>query len=647
MAQLSVPSSPKLKYTYYTNLKGLDLSHIPIEVDRQHASDMLNMMPDYEDGIPVKRKGWRNIQKFGAPIRYAYHDEYDDFNLVATYDGVFFDTGNYEFDTIHISPGAHAHFHHSNGLVYLICTDGLWTIDKDKKTEKVTPYVPTTVISRNPDGTGGEDYEGVNALTDERRIQFYCDPSTYSSDNLPKEYKIYPTTDHEINVSKVEYMADSGWTEMSGWQFARSEMSLLFDTAPSASQSGRDNIRVTFTEERSDNLYKNLLNSDVTSSDDDRLFVVVDNNKIYYSEAGDFSYIADDNYVVAGNDAPIMGLHKRNGYLYAVTKSSSEHSVFVLQEQTVTVNKTVIQSDWTTSTETEQIAYYSVESSVAGTGAIARKSFATLVDDPLFLGDDGIMSIGNEKLTSNTFLVNRSSYINKRLNAEPNRENAIATQFMGNFILAVNGHCYVLDSRNTYRDTAKNVGYEGYYWDLNLQDGEYITTFLAYDEDLFFGTSTGKWCKYNNDIEGMSAYCDDGTFNEDGSIVNPKAIHAYYTTCLDDDNLPQYFKTTQKKGCVVTLKPFENSRLEVYYSKDGQPKQPLVQFTSSIFSWNHIDFSKFSFISSAVERDCFIRKKIKKYIRLSYTFENKEIYQGMGIAQFTKTWVSGNFSKGK
>lgn len=649
MAQLKVPDSPKIYNTHYNNLRGVDWSHSMTEIDRQHAADILNMVPDEEEGIPVKRTGWRVDKTFtGGRIIALYHDQYENLDIVATNSALWYSTtiGVYKWLKSFNNAADDVIIMHYDGRIYVIGWGEYFALDYENgvlKYSDVTPKIPLTVISRLPDGTGGTDYESVNVLSDKRMISFW------TKDNATTTYKLYPANDHTITaINKVEIMGTTGWRETTEYSVGADNQSITLNSAQPAVVSGQDNVRVTFTE-TSDSLTAlraKIKGATVGIIDSDRMFIVADNNKLYYSDADDMTFFPDDNYIIVGHDAPIMGLHRKSGCIVAITGDSSEHSIFLIQKDSFADNKTVYNSDGTTSVQSDTIVTYSVRSSVSGTGAIATKSFSTLIDDPLFLGATGIYGITTTALNTEAIISNRSAYINPRLTKEDNLNRAVSTVYRGLYVLSVNGKCYVLDSKNTYRDSARNVCYEGYYWDLQLETGEYVTTMIAYGKTLLYGTSTGRICRFNTDIKGQTAYCDNGTL-VDAHVEGGKAIVARYELLLDDDGYPQYYKNMQKKGCVITLKPYILSRVYAYYVKDGGGKTLIGSFDSGRLDWQYIDFSRFTFQTSGNVYDKYPMKKVKKYRRLQLIFENVDINQPFGLIEFVKSWTMGNFAKGK
>jgi len=206
-------------------------------------------------------------------------------------------------------------------------------------------------------------------------------------------------------------------------------------------------------------------------------------------------------------------------------------------------------------------------------------------------------------------------------------------------VLCVNTHCYVLDSRN-----GTSGAYECYYWE-NVP----AVTFSVGDGELWFGTEDGKICKFNTDVDNVTAYEDNGVATTDSHgrtvVTGGDAIRAHWATAQDNDNYPQYFKTMNKKGSVLTLRPYTKSSATLYFSKDGDEPVKIGYTTVDFFDWEYIDFTRFTFKGNDSAVDVYGNKKIKKYKTLQLIVENNEIDEPFGVIQLTKTWTLGNFAK--
>lgn len=277
-------------------------------------------------------------------------------------------------------------------------------------------------------------------------------------------------------------------------------------------------------------------------------------------------------------------------------------------------------------------AMFTLEAGVSGTGAISKYSFSNLIDEPLFLSRNGIYAIATINILADNTVRNRSYYIDNKLRKEEGLENAISCEWNGYYILCVNDVAYILDSKqiaSNGRRSDIDYSYECYYW-TNIP----AKCLLSIGNELYFGTADGKICKFNTDITKTEKYNDDG-----------QAIKAYWSTKNDDDGATYLYKTMQKKGCFVTIKPMARSSAKVYVIADGNEKKFLKEDTMDIFDFEDIDFERFTFNTNDSPQEIFFRKKIKKYKRLQFIVENSELNEGFGIFQIVKTYIRGNFAK--
>lgn len=552
-----------------------------------------------------------------------------------------------------------------SGKIYFIGSSGIFTLENGVVTP-VSWKVPLTKFALEADGTGGQAYYPVNAMIQEQSYQFRSDGTG----------KFYPhgagfNTANKVNyifkVKKVEVFDGVEWNVSPASHYGivtentthtildadgdqttiQSDYYVTFNNGhiPAAS-TVTDNVRITCEEldvevketvggtnvywGQYNRLKRKLLDADILSIygsvDTDRVFLVVDGNKLYYSDSGDISYFPDDNYIVAGNYAPIIGLHKKDDYLVAVTGESDSHAIYLIKSSTAVVTEQVIQGDGSTDNASHEEQFFSVHPAATGKGAIAPKSFATLVDDPLYLGMHGIYSISSNYYTSQTMIVNRSTFINPKLLAEPNLENAISCIWKHFYCVFINGHVYMLDADNMTRDTAGNKCYEGYFLD-NVPATNVV---LPTRDTLYF--ANGKYlCKFNTDIEGHQAYYDDGTYDASLHLVfGDRIVGCMWEGKLDDDNYPQYFKNLSKKGVVVTVLAQDESSVNIYLSKNGD---------------EYIQTAKMADMETDdITIDIYPLKKIKKYKRLRFRIENDEP-EPFGLVKIVKTWSLGNYAK--
>lgn len=693
--KLSVPSQPTYKYAYYDNLRGADFSRDQTEVDGRRSPDILNLISD-NGGNPVKRWGWRAKASIGGDrkiekilttqedttlVMYilANYTEYDaetqtekqgsEIWAYYTKDGV--------TNTAKIADGQFKDMFLFDKSIYAMASDGMHKMNLSGST-MADYHIPEVSISRNPDGTGGVALEGVNLLTPMRMFSFLGNSTSTEYSLVPskltesEEYKYIcvdgikveaMNSDGEFKelVKDTDYTL-SGLTELKGLDtmkqvktFSLCEPKITFTEAHAPVVTGQDNVRITFStfdstehektetetiyvgqyrEARLDLLYTNCTKAYGYSATD-RMFAVggINKNRVYYSGIEDPAYWPDNNYFVAGQEGnDIVGLHTYSSYL-AIIKGdiNTETTVYLAYGSTLNDD-----------------TFFAVKPTMGGEGAVAAKSFATLGDDPLFLTRNGVFAITNVYATEDNVLRNRSYFVDKRLMHEENLATACAAAWRRYYILCVNNHCYVLDGRKKSTDTnnTTNYSYEAYYWE-NIP----ARCFAVFNNELWFGTSDGRLCKFNTDIDDRTAYCDDGeeTTGQSGQTIltGGTAIPCRWSTPLDDDDYPQYFKTLNKKGSLLTLLPYDRTSAKVTLIADGDREYPLGIFYADIFNWESIEFDRFTFSTNDTAQDSFFAKKVKKYKRLKIVVENDAIYEPFGILQIVKTYTIGNFSKNR
>ena len=578
---------------------------------------------------------------------------------------------------------------------YKFSTDnyGIVTVETIIMTDKGpgSAYVPTVVIGQKPNGTGGTYYEDVNLLTEKRIISFLGD-STSTDYLLEPNGKLWNggefygnVTGHPYYIENVEVLTANGWVQQyEGTDFTLHELPtgdisqdlrfwnedkiedyledplavlptlgyITFTGAHAPIVVGQDNVKITFKVvnlETATTVYSGAWGQPIpvckgyyneirdafkeTSivktfgvNNMDRIFcslltkkfsydvsnIVI--NRIYYSEPNKANYFPDTNYVITGHTGKVKGFHRFNGYLVAITDSSDTEGTIFLIKGTTLDGDTV----------------FAVTPATSTTGAVSGGSFVTLVDEPLFLSNSGIYAITSNYANLETIIRNRSAFIDKKLLAEPNLQNAVACVWNKYYILCVNNNCYILDGRQTSKDSKGNTNfvYECYYWE-NIP----ATAFATNDSgELWFGTADGYLCKFNTDIDDISAYCDYG-IKTDNIIIGGVPIPAKYTTCLDTDGNPQYFKSIVKKGVVVQLVPFDKSSAIISFSKDGARAEEIGELYIGTYDDN----------SSA--QSIFPNKKIKKYKTLQFILQNDNVNEPFGILGLTKTYTVDNFAK--
>lgn len=609
--------------TTYNKFKGVDFSVDSSLVDKDRSPFALNLIADI-GGIPEKRLGWRTLHTLEQPINGLFFGEINGVDTFIAHGG----TKLYRWNMLTFTEiksdvnnsKSTAFFMKENnvGKIYILtgkdflCYDGATVTDVSDNA-----YIPTILISRNPTG-GGTVYEPINLIGVKRKESFLGNATD----------KIYQLSANNItSVDKIEVSNANGGldtlTVTTDYTVDLTTGKVTFVNAHDVIVAGQDNVFITYSKTvdgYADRINKCTISTLYGLGGSNRVFLTGNSDyKAYdwYSEIFNPAYFPDLNYSVVGSDeTAIMGYQKLGRFLIIIKEDNQ-------QDSTIFQRYGNLQSDGS--------ILFTVEQGIAGTGAISKYCFVNLIDEPLFFSREGIMATTSNNILAERTVKNRSYFIDNQLIKENNLDSAVACVWNGYYILAINDRAYVLDSRNkTYKDRlGTDFVYECYHWN-NIP----ARCFLSIAGELYFGTSDGKICKFNTDIDSSLKFNDDN-----------EAVECYWSTKNDDDGASYLYKTMQKKGCAVTIKPFYRSSAEISVVVDGNPEELIKSHTMDIFDWDDIDFERFTFNTNFSPQDIFIKKKIKKYKRLQIIIKNNGLSEGFGIFQIVKTYTVGNYAK--
>ena len=609
--------------TQYAAFRGADFSTDPSLVESCRSPLCTNIVAD-GGGMPQKRLGWRTVQNLGDTVYGLFGADFGGTVKNLAHAGtklyVWADDGT-PTELLSGLPRHKSRAVFLAGKLWIVTGGGFYSYDgtEAKRVSALGAYIPTTTITRSPSG-GGVSYEAVNLLTPYRKNAFQTDGESVTF-----------TLDGEIDTSGTV----RAWVwgeEVTAFTLDRAAGTITFASAPAAPDAGAsDGLVVQFphtVEGYAERIDKCTIITTYGVGSNDRV-VLSGNpdcpNLDWMSGLNDPTYMPDLGYAAVGSGAtPIRG-YCRIGSSLGIVKADDG------SDSTVFLRSAALSEDGE--------AVFTLQQTIAGVGAVAPGSFASLLDDPLFLSRSGAAAITSSSLTGEKIIQNRSLYLNAQLTKEPSLPEAEAAVWQDMYLLAVpEGHVYVLHGRQTktFRSAAlSDFVYEGFYWENVPALCWYVHRSSA-DEELYFGTADGKICKFNTDIEDMSRYSDDGA-----------AISAVWATKYDDDGTPAVLKTLLKRGCCVTIKPYARSSAEVYIRADrtGGHEKRVAGKPMDILDFSDIDFERITFNTDESPQEIFLNRKVKNYKRLQIIVRNQEPNEGFGIFQITKHYVTGNYAK--
>ncbi len=624
MATYKIPDSPKKYKTEYSKFKGVDLSSNPTQVDSTRgAMGTVNLISD-SGGFPEKRKGWRVLQTCEAPVNGLYRGVIKGKEYFLVHGG----TKLYQWTDSSIKElksgltnGKGTAFT-LNDKIYVL-TGGEYLVFDGETVKDATAdaYVPTTSIANKPEG-GGTSFEDVNLLSSKRKNEFCADgaATVYQLD----------TTDVE---SIAEVKVDAKVWESGKYTLDGKKGQVKFTTAPpKPSIAGKDNVSITFVktvEGYKDKIIKCTIAGIYGGKSQDRVFLSGNpdaQDTDWRCESNNPLYFSDLSYTKVGADgAAIIGY----------SAISDSQAIIKADDRSET---TIYFRGYNIDTTTSKVQF-PVRRAAAGAGAVAKRAFAYLPEEPVFLSRTGVFALTSSNITALQVARNRSYYVDAALTKEEHLENACAVVWNGYYVLAVNGHAYVMDTNQNVAYKPQSYGdyvYECYYWD-NFP----AVRMMESRGNLYFGTSDGKICRLNTDIDTMQAYSDGGTLGEDGKITGSTAISAEWHTKADDDGDFMTYKTMVKRGSGVMMKPYTRSSIQVYARTERDFGRKIREGIADIFSWTDIDFSRFTFNSNDAPQVLPFNSKVKKYKTLQLIMKNDAMNEAFGIFGIIKRYTIG------
>lgn len=629
-------SGVSIHTTTYGRFKGVDFSTDSSLVEPSRSPWAVNMTAD-TGGMPEKRMGWRTLHRIDGPVNGLFYGVIGGKSRFLAHGGTkLYDwtpgnepkpvegeetpepwpkvlrEGLYNGPSVAVNLG---------GKLWML-TGGQYLVYDGTAVKDVTEvaYIPTTVIAAAPSG-GGKVFESINLLQSKRKNEFIPDgtATVYQLDSTGLDAA--PVTATVRGTAKVE---------TTDFTVDRTKGTVTFKTAPAKPVVGQEGeVVITFSKTTAgyaDKVKRCTVLTTYGVGTSDRVVISGNpgfQNQDWTSGLNDPSYFPDLGYAVVGMESTAIMGYRRIGEHLAIIKEDNG------QDTTVFLRSAGL-SD-------QGEAVFPLKQSIAGVGAVSRRGFGNILDEQLFLSGTGICAITASTLTAERIVQDRSFFVNPVLTREKGLNRAVAVSWNGMFLVAVNGHVYLLDGRQDKTYKAKSQSdfvYECYYWE-NVPAVCWMNHKDEAEETLYFGTSDGRVCRFNSDVETMARYSDDGA-----------AITALWSTKADDDGDVTLLKTMIKKGNSVTIKPYTRSSAQIFFRTEQDPVEWQAAFdTMDIFDWEDIDFTRITFSASDAPQEILFNAKVKKYKRLQIIIKNSEKDEGFGLFNITKHYVVGNYAK--
>ena len=648
-------------------MKGADFTNEPALVDNDRAPICENIIPHHA-GYPEKRPGWREENAYEGKIYGLHKYTFGGVTKMLVHEG----TRLWCEDTLlceDMAENVSRSYQNADDLIildgqnYRVYSDGTlkkigWndTIDNLKSGDKYTDggaYIPTTSISNltaesGKSTTAGVAYEKVNKLSAWRRMTAVGIDTTMSKivtldDNYCGEVIgdaitfydgadnwIIKQTQAVVFVNGTKYNVTAFIDENNGMVFPKYNFSivsytgyhcyfvnkntiLITDVDAKPPVVGRDNIEVYYVAESDEDT--DIAKCTVISEYDNSLFVTGNPDKPnfdWHSYVENPYYFPDLNYQKFGDNTAVLG-YVNTGEYQAIVKADGAAGGSIYIRSVAEFNGE---------------RAYPVKQMASGVGGVSKDGFCSLIGDDLMLTKQGIFAFTTIDMTGEKTLSNRSWYVDGKLTKE-NLSNANMFVWQGKCMCAVEDRVYILNAESSMsRNHKYDTLYDCYFW-----TGIPMERVLVISDELYFSNGC-RLCKLNTDLDEKARYSDDGA-----------PIVARWGTKLDDDGDITRYKTMIKKGNTVTVKPYARSSAKVYVRTENDVEKEVKYGTADIFSWENIDFSRLTFLTSKTLREIIVNSKVKKYKRLQFIIENDALYEGFGVIEINKHFAYQNFIK--
>lgn len=517
-------SSGSLVMRNYTNFRGVDFSNRKDEVSLNRSPDSVNM--------------WKNYKNSSGNCI----ETRPDVELVSEYEDTIYGMYIYNGNKIvhsgtklykdHIVVYDKMAEHKSKFFIFnskLYIKDGTSYLVYDGTVCKpVEGYIPTTTISRNPQG-GGAVYEDVNFLTPLRKNQFVGDGQSkefyVDAENIDSDYKPRAWVNGlEVTEITVDYAKGL----------------ITFTEAPDAPLTvGQDNVIIQF-KKAVEGYREKIEKCTLVEEFDNRIFFAGNPdypNMLWHCALNDPEYCRDLDYYTEGvDDSSIKALVSGNNAIWVMKEPSQSNTTIFYHNPTID--------------DDEGKIYPSTHSSIS-TGCVSTG--INFHDDIVFFSERGLEATSSN-VTTEQVLSHRSTLVDNKLLNEAKYKDLILAEWEGYLLVVVGNKIYLADSRNMVTINDHNE-YEWFYWEL---DRDISCTFVK---------------------DGVLYLCSDKTIYTLTDTSEDRNVPAHWATMADEFNSPHLYKISNKKAYTVDG---TGTQIKMSIKKDYNEYSDIGTFTTKI-----------------------------------------------------------------
>lgn len=162
----------------------------------------------------------------------------------------------------------------------------------------------------------------------------------------------------------------------------------------------------------------------------------------------------------------------------------------------------------------------------------------------------------------------------------------------------------------------------------------------SFGDNLYFGTESGVICSFNFDKRNEAGEIPTQYYSFDN-----RTILCGCATKMDNCGIPHLTKTTVKKSTVVKTRAAASSAAKIKVRTNRRPYAQIARINSARFSFEDVDFSDFSFVTT--EQTLFaIREKEKKWVEKQYYLYSDEFLKPFALFYISyRYFIAGKYKE--